>query len=288
MIMSPSVHFIKMHGAGNDYIYLDRMDPSLPPLPLSPSELALRMSPRHTSVGSDGLVLILPSEVADARMQMFNADGSEGNMCGNAIRCVGRHLYDKGYCRKDSLTVETKVGIKHLSLQIGTDGQVDTVTVDMGHASVAPSNIPLSSTYPLINTPLSVLGQTYLVTALSIGNPHVVTFVENPQSIDLPAVGSALEHHPFFPNRVNVEFARVIHNHALEIRVWERGSGETFACGTGACASVAAGVLQGRLSPDTPVTVRMKGGSLKITCATDLHLFMTGDAVRVYDGIYSL
>lgn len=286
--MKHLIHFTKMQGAGNDYIYLDRLDPSLPPLPLSPSELTRRMSPRHTAVGADGLVLILPSDVADARMQMFNADGSEGLMCGNAIRCVGKYLYDEGYCHKAQLTVETQAGIKQLDLHLGADGKVAAATVDMGQATLAPSAIPLSCDQPLIDAPVSALGQAYHLTALAVGNPHTVIFTDDPEAIDLPAVGSALEHHPLFPHRANVEFVRVINRHALEMRVWERGSGETLACGTGACASVAAAILLGHCPTDTPITVLMKGGSLAVTCSSDLCLSMTGDAVRVYDGIYAL
>lgn len=285
--MNHTISFIKMQGAGNDYIYLDRMDPALPPLPIEPSELALRMSPRRTSVGADGLVLILPSAVADARMQMFNADGSEGAMCGNAIRCVGKYLYDGGYCRKTALTVETKAGIKRLDLHLGVDEKVSSVTVDMGQADVDPSAVPLSCNLPLIDTPVSVLGQNFHVTALSVGNPHGVILVEDLQAIDLPAVGSALEHHPLFPHRANIEFVHPVDVRTLEMRVWERGSGETLACGTGACASVAAAVLLGRCPADVPITVHMRGGALTIVCTSDLHLKMTGDAVRVYDGIYT-
>ncbi len=274
-----------MQGAGNDYIYLDRMDPALPPLPLPPSELARRMSPRHTAVGADGLVLILPSNVADAQMQMFNADGSEGAMCGNAIRCVGKYLHDEGYCQKTALTVETKAGIKHLKLHLGKDGKVTAVTVDVGQASTTPADVPLACDAPVIDTPVSVLGQTYRLSALSVGNPHAVIFTDDPNVLDLPAVGSALEHHPLFPDRTNVEFVRVADRNTLDMRVWERGSGETFACGTGACASVAAAVLLGHCVPDTPITVRITGGKLTILCTPDLHLFMTGDAVRVYDGV---
>lgn len=286
--MTYPIRFTKMQGAGNDYIYLDRMDPTLPPLPLPPSELARRMSPRHTSVGADGLVLILPSRVADARMQMFNADGSEGMMCGNAIRCVGKYLYDNRYCAKEHLTIETKAGIKHLDLHLDEHVQVISATVDMGQASPSPGDIPLSCECPVIDTPVSVLGETHRITALSLGNPHAVIFTEDPTAIDLPKIGSALESHPLFPHRANIEFVRVVSHQTLEMRVWERGSGETMACGTGACAAVAAAVMLGHCSPDTPVTVRMPGGTLEITCTAHLRLSMTGDAVKVYDGIYEI
>ncbi len=286
--MAYPIHFTKMHGAGNDYIYLDRMDPVLPPLPISPSELARRMSPRRASVGADGLVLILPSTVADARMQMFNADGSEGSMCGNAIRCVGKYLHDEGYCPKTALTVETKSGIKHLELHLGTDGKVNTATVDMGQATTASADIPLTCATPLLDSPVSVTGQAFRLTALSVGNPHGVIFTEDPETVDLPKIGSALEHHPYFQDRANVEFVRLVNDRTLEMRVWERGSGETLACGTGACAAVTAAILLGYCPADTPITVRMKGGALTITCTADLHLSMTGEAVRIYDGIYHL
>ncbi|MBQ9780022.1 MAG: diaminopimelate epimerase [Clostridia bacterium] len=286
--MNHTISFTKMQGAGNDYIYLDRMDPTLPPLPLSPSELAYRMSPRRTSVGADGLVLMLPSAVADARMQMFNADGSEGSMCGNAIRCVGKYLHDRGYCPKNTLTIETRSGIKYLDLHLGADGKVSSATVDMGQACGEPSAVPLSCDLPLMNTPVSVSGVTYHITALSVGNPHAVLFVDDPEAVDLLTIGPALEHHPLFPDRVNVEFVRFANDHVLDMRVWERGSGETLACGTGACASVAAAVLMGLSPADTPITVRMKGGVLTITCTSDLRLSMTGEAVHVYDGVYFL
>ena len=286
--MTYPIHFTKMQGAGNDYIYLDRMDPTLPPLPVSPAELARRMSPRRTSVGADGLVLILPSKVADARMRMFNADGSEGSMCGNAIRCVGKYLHDEGYCPKTQMTIETEAGIKHLELHLDTIEKVTSATVDMGQATLDPSVIPLLCDLPLIDTPVSAFGQVFRLTALSTGNPHAVIFTEDLGIIDLPMIGSALEHHSLFPNRTNVEFVRVVNNHTLDMRVWERGSGETLACGTGACASVAAAVLLRHCFADTPITVRMKGGSLAIVCTPDLYLSMTGDAVRVYDGIYTL
>ena len=220
--------FTKMQGAGNDYIYLDRMDPLAPPMPISPSELARRMSPRHTSVGADGLVLILPSEVADARMRMFNADGSEGMMCGNAIRCVGKYLYDRAYCLKTDPTIETASGIKHLKLHPDAQGKIASVTVDMGVASWAPEDIPLSLSVPLRDTPLSVEGMTYRITALSVGNPHCVIFTEDILSIDPAEPGRALEQHPFFPEGVNVEFVQLINDHTLQMRVWERGSGETY------------------------------------------------------------
>ena len=283
--MKHLIHFTKMQGTGNDYIYLDRMDPTLPPLPDTPSMLARRLSPRHTSVGADGLVLILPSDVADARMQMFNADGSEGAMCGNAIRCVGKYLYDEGYVHKTELTVETLAGIKHLVLHTGDDGKVHSVTVDMGVASLSPGEIPLSCESPLIDAPVSVAGTTLRLTALSVGNPHTVIFTSDPYTVELSKIGFALEYHDLFPDRVNVEFVRIAHPTAMDMRVWERGSGETHACGTGACASVTAAVLLGHCPADTPVTVRMTGGTLTVHCTSDLRLFMTGDAVRVYDGV---
>ena len=286
--MKSFIHFTKMQGAGNDYIYIDRMDPALPPLPLSPSELARRMSPRHTSVGADGLVLILPSGSADARMQMFNADGSEGAMCGNAIRCVGKYLFENGYCRDTALTVETKSGIKHLTLHLNDQGHVTAVTVDMGQASTEPKAIPLSVDHPFIHAPLTLGDRIYHLTALSVGNPHAVIFVEDPDKVDLADIGSQLEHHPLFPSGANIEFVRPVDDHTLEMRVWERGSGETMACGTGACASVAAATLRSLCHTDTPVTVFMKGGTLTITCTQNLRLFMTGDAVKVYDGIYEI
>lgn len=286
--MTYPIHFTKMQGAGNDYIYLDRMDPTASPLPIPPSELARRMSPRRTSVGADGLVLILPSDIADARMQMFNADGSEGMMCGNAIRCVGKYLFDQGYCTQTVLTVETPSGIKRLTLHPGEDGKISSVTVDMGQATLDPAAIPLSCDSPLMDVPVSVCGNIYHLTALSMGNPHGVLFVDDLKSIDLPSVGAALEGHPYFSDRANIEFVRVLNGSALDMRVWERGSGETMACGTGACASVAAAVLLGHCSTDVPVFVRMRGGTLTIVCTPDLCLSMTGPAVHVFDGNFEI
>ncbi len=276
------INFTKMHGCGNDYIYVD----ARAGIPFDPCRLSAQMSPRHTSVGADGLVLICASDVADAKMRMFNLDGSEGMMCGNAIRCVGKYLYDNGITDKTELKIETKSGIKELSLAV-EDGEVTFVTVGMGKASFAAADVPvICGGGELIDAPVSVGGRTWRLTCVSMGNPHAVTFLDEVSCLDLEAIGPRFEHHEMFPERVNTEFVRVIDRQTLEMRVWERGSGETFACGTGACASAAAAVRLGFCDACVPVTVRLRGGELIITVDDEKNVTMTGGAVRVYDGVY--
>ncbi len=276
------IRFTKMHGIGNDYIYVNCMKEELP----DPGAVSVKMSPRHFSVGADGLVLICASDVADAKMRMFNADGSEGKMCGNAIRCVGKYLYDNGIVSKTKITVETLSGIKYLTLSV-TDGRVTSVDVDMGTAEIIPARIPvLFEGERMVNEPVTVDGREYRMTAVSMGNPHTVIFMDEVDSLPLEKLGPHFELHPLFPERVNTEFVRVIDAHTLQMRVWERGSGETFACGTGACATVVAAVLNGICPPDEPVTVRLIGGELKILCTRDLRVYMSGAAEKIYDGVY--
>ncbi len=276
------IEFTKMHGIGNDYIYVNCMKEELS----DPSAVSVAMSPRHFSVGADGLVMICHSEVADAKMRMFNADGSEGKMCGNAIRCVGKYLYDNGIVPKDVLTVETLSGIKTLCLNV-ENGKVATVKVDMGTAVTDPAFVPvLHFGTQMVNEPLAVNGREYRITAVSMGNPHAVIFTDDVDSLELTKIGPDFEHHPLFPDRVNTEFVRVIDDHTLQMRVWERGSGETFACGTGACATVVAAVLNGICIPDEEITVKLIGGDLKITCTNDRRVFMSGAAQKIYDGVY--
>lgn len=258
--------FTKMQGLGNDYIYLDCTGEIPDDLP----GLAVRLSDRHFGVGGDGLICICPSGTADFRMRMFNADGSEGKMCGNGIRCVGKFVYDKGLTDKTELTIETMAGIKQLTLH-NENGEVSTVTVDMG--------------VPLVEEPrvLKVRGRDYTVTPVSMGNPHIVTFLEEISSLDLPGLGPGFERHSALPGRVNTEFVRVADNSHLEMRVWERGSGETLACGTGACAVLAAAAASGRSRREA--VVRLPGGALELCWdGDDGHIYMTGPAVTVFEG----
>ena len=254
------IKFTKMHGIGNDYIYINCFEQKIE----DPQKLAIRMSPRRTSVGSDGLILICPSDIADAKMRMFNMDGSEGKMCGNGIRCVGKYLYDNGIAKKDVITVETLSGIKTLKIE-AKNGKAEFITVDMGKPILTPSDIPvIFYGERMVNEPLQIMGKEYRITAVSMGNPHAVVFCGNVQGLDLEKIGPAFENAPIFPERVNTEFIRVISGTELEMRVWERGSGETFACGTGACAAVVAAVLNGHCKRGEEITVRLKCGDLMI------------------------
>ena len=273
------IPFLKMHGLGNDYIFIDCFDAPIPDGP----DLARQMSRRRFSVGGDGLVLILPSEIADARMQMFNADGSEGKMCGNAIRCVGKYLWDSGRCQKENLTVETRSGIKSLRL-FPENGRVSQLEVEMGRADFTPAAIPILSAEPMICSTMIVSSVVYTVTCLSVGNPHCVVFTDDPDRLNLDKIGPAFEHHPLFPERTNTEFVRVDNPLSLTMRVWERGSGETFACGTGACAACAAAVRLGLSPADQPITVHLRGGELTITCRSDGEILMRGEARTAFTG----
>lgn len=273
-----------MHGCGNDYIYVDCRNGE----PDDPCALAAEMSPRHTSVGADGLVLICRSDVADAKMRMFNLDGSEGMMCGNAIRCVGKYLYDNGIVDKEHITVETRSGIKELTLTV-RGSTVREVTVGMGKASFRAEDIPvITDSDEFVGGEMTVAGRKWRVTCVSMGNPHAVTFVDDVASLELEKIGPLFEHNEMFPERVNTEFVRVIGRRNLEMRVWERGSGETFACGTGACAAVAAAVRDGICDAGVPVTVRLLGGCLSITVGESWDVTMAGGAVKVYDGVYEI
>ncbi|MBQ7641211.1 MAG: diaminopimelate epimerase [Acholeplasmatales bacterium] len=277
-----SIRFTKMHGCGNDYIYINCFNQNIN----DPEKLAIEMSERHFSVGSDGLVLIMPSNVADARMRMFNADGSEGNMCGNAIRCIGKYLYDNQIVSKDVVKVETLSGIKTLHLCIGDDGKVSSVTVNMGQASFKPEDIGLADDTEYINKKTIVKNKEYEITAVSMGNPHCVTYVDNVKILNLLKDGPFFENNPLFKNRVNTEFVKVISKNHLEMRVWERGSGETYACGTGACAICAASVKNGICDFNTEINVDLLGGTLKIKVLDDYTVMMTGPAKIVYEGVY--
>ena len=272
-------HFWKMHGIGNDYIYFDCFDW----FPSDPSAVAVTLSDRHFSVGGDGVVYICRSEKADGRMRMFNADGSEGKMCGNAIRCIGKFLYEVKGIRKDVLTVETESGVKTLVLT-AEDGIVQSVRVDMGAAELRPAQIPAAfAVERAVDVPLDVNGTQYRVTCVSMGNPHCVTFVDDPYALDLEKLGPQFEHHAAFPARVNTEFVRVDGRNELTMRVWERGSGETWACGTGACAAAVAGVLNGFCGQGEEITVHLRGGDLAV-CVTADVVFMTGPAAFAFEG----
>jgi len=270
--------FVKMHGIGNDYVYVDCFSHAVP----DPAALARRVSPRHTGIGSDGLILIRPSAVADARMEMYNADGSRGAMCGNGIRCVGKFVAERGLSRNNPLRIDTDSGIKTLQLE-SRGGVITRVMVDMGEPILDGPRIPVAAEGRVIDAPLEVAGVGYRVTCVSMGNPHCVLFVEDVESLDLEHLGPPFETHPFFPARVNTEFIRVESPTRLRMRVWERGSGETAACGTGACAALVAAVLTERA--ERRATLLLNGGDLDIEWrATDGHVFMTGDAAEVFRG----
>jgi diaminopimelate epimerase len=271
------LRFTKMHGIGNDYVYVDCFTEAVH----DPASLARRVSPRHTAIGSDGVILICPSQVADCRMEMYNADGSRGEMCGNGIRCVGKYAYDHGLVSKDSLRVETDAGTKVLRLQI-VSGRVHAVTVDMGEPILEGSRIPVAAEGRVINAPLDVHGTQYGITCVSMGNPHCVVFLPEVETLALEQIGPCFEHHPFFPKRVNTEFVQVIERNQLRMRVWERGSGETAACGTGACAALVAAVLNDQ--SERHAVLHLNGGDLDIEWSTDNHVFMTGQAEEVFSG----
>ena len=265
--MTNPIRFTKMHGAGNDYIYINSMAYPLE----NPEELAIKLSASHTGIGSDGLVLIGSSEKADFSMRIFNADGSEARMCGNASRCIGKYVYETGLTYKETVTLETLSGIKILQLAV-SNGTVTEVTVDMGTPEIIEPSIELEAD-----------GQTYTGTILSMGNPHLVIFVTNINDIDLPAIGPKLECHPLFPDRTNVEFVQVLKDDEVRMRVWERGSGITQACGTGACATAVAGVVCGKTQRKTKVI--MDDGPLTIHWDKDNgKVYMTGGAVTVFEG----
>ena len=271
--------FYKMHGIGNDYIYFDCMRAELD----NPEELAVRLSDRHFSIGGDGVILLCRSDVADCKMRMFNADGSEGKMCGNGVRCVGKLARDLGYVHGDTCTVETLSGIKTLEFTFGDDGKVSSAKVDMGAAVLGGRQIPsVFDGDKVVNVPLDVGGEKYNVTLVSMGNPHCVVFTE-PDGLDIEKTGKQFENHSAFPERINTEFVKVIGKNFLKMRVWERGSGETLACGTGACASAVAACLNGFCDKGEEITVALRGGNLKIVYADDT-VYMTGPATLAFTG----
>ena len=271
--------FTKMQGLGNDYVYVNCFQEKIE----NPSELAKFVSNRNFGVGADGLILIKPTPLADCEMEMYNADGSQGAMCGNGIRCVAKYVYDYGLVKKEVLTVATRSGIKTLHLTV-ENGKVSRVKVNMGSSVLDPDKIPIAAEEKrVLQMPFEVEGKIWKITGVSMGNPHAVTFVEDVRGLDLEKIGPGFEHHVAFPDRVNTEFVRVIDRHTAEMRVWERGSGETLACGTGACAVAVACILNGYT--EDRVTVKLLGGDLDIYWDREENLvYMTGPAVTVFDG----
>lgn len=271
--------FYKMHGIGNDYIYFDCMNGGID----NPHELAVRLSDRHFSIGGDGVILLCPSEIADCRMRMFNADGSEGKMCGNGIRCVGKLAHDLGYAKGEACRIETLSGIKALNFTLGEDGKVASARVDMGAAILRGRDIPSTlDGERIVNYPATVGGEKYNITLVSMGNPHCVVF-KDPDALDIEKIGPAFELNALFPERINTEFVKVVGRNELKMRVWERGSGETWACGTGACAAAVAAVLNGYAEKGERILVHLRGGDLQITC-TDECVFMEGGATLAFTG----
>lgn len=274
------ITFTKMHGCANDYVYIDCFQNDIQ----NYAELAIYLSDRHTGIGGDGVIYICPSDVADARMRMYNLDGSEGMMCGNGIRCVAKYVYDSGIAKKDVLHIETKSGIKICRVHV-ENGEVTTVTVDMGKAELVPAKIPVD--FPgdtAVKEKITVLDKEYEVTCVSMGNPHCVIFQkEDVDDLDLTRIGPKFEHHPLFPERVNTEFVNVLPDGSLKMRVWERGSGETWACGTGSCATGVAACLNGFANKNEDIVVHLRGGDLTIRY-TDETVFMTGAATTVFKG----
>ena len=276
--------FTKMHGIGNDYVYVNCFNETIK----DPSAVSKYVSDRHFGVGSDGLILIKPSKVADFQMDMYNADGSQGEMCGNGIRCVAKYVYDYGLTDKTNISVETLAGIKHLELTI-ENGKVALVKVNMGSPELVPEKIPVvAEGERAIDVPLEVKGKTYQMNGVSMGNPHCVIFMEEDvRELDLESMGPDFENHKRFPKRINTEFVNVLDENTLRMRVWERGSGETLACGTGACATAVAPILNGLVQKE--VTVKLLGGDLKIQWnGGDAPVYMTGPATTVFDGIITL
>lgn len=272
--------FIKMHGLGNDFVILNHYSGAS--LSMDYPELARKLCHRQFGIGGDGLVVILPSESADARMRIFNPDGTEPEMCGNGIRCFARYVYDQKIVRSNPMTVETGAGILKPKLHI-KDGQVEGVQVDMGEPVLRAKLIPvIGEGEPVVLQPITVLGETYKYTAVSMGNPHCVIFVEDFTKLDYERVGAEVETHPLFPRKTNVEFIQVNSPKEITMKVWERGAGPTLACGTGACASVVAGVLNERL--ERAVSVHLPGGTLKIEWGLDNHVYMMGPAAYVFEG----
>ena len=276
--------FTKMQGCANDYIYLDCRKSGVPE---NIAALSEKLSRRHFSIGADGIICICAAQTAgaDGMMRIFNADGSEAMMCGNATRCIGKYVYDMGMTDKTEISLETNSGIKYLTLYPGADNKIESVKVDMGKAILVPKDIPVNSDLDrFIAQPVTVDGKEYAMTCVSMGNPHAIVFLPDVDSLDLEKIGPSFEHHPLFPDRVNTEFVRVIDDHTLQMRVWERGSGETFACGTGTCATVVAAVLNGYCKMEEEILVHLRGGDLRIIYHEDETVTMIGPATYVFEG----
>lgn len=275
--------FTKMHGCGNDYIYVNCLEETVK----EPERTAIYVSDRHFGIGSDGLILIYPSEIADFRMAMYNADGSEGKMCGNGVRCIAKYVYDYGLTDKKQISIETLGGIKYLDLTV-EEGKVVQVKVDMGAPILTPEDIPVKlGENDCVGVPLQVDGRECEITAVSMGNPHAVVFVEDTERLPLEQIGPQFEHHEAFPDRINTEFVQVLNKKEVNMRVWERGSGETLACGTGACATVVACVLNGKT--ENEITVHLLGGDLLLNYDKENQtVWMTGPAAVICDGEISL
>lgn len=271
--------FTKMHGIGNDYIYIDCLNQALK----NPSKCAKLWSDRHFGIGSDGLVLILPSKIADFKMDIYNSDGSLAEMCGNAVRCIGKYLYENKLVNKDKILLETRSGIKELKLYI-EDNKVNTVKVDMGVPILEPSKIPVNLKLDkILNYPLTIADKSYNINCVSMGNPHTVIITnDNLDNLDIKKLGPVIENHNLFPNRTNVEFINIIDKNNIKIRVWERGAGETLACGTGACASFVVSVLNNYCERE--IDAHLKGGNLFLEWDKSNHIFMTGSATKVFEG----
>lgn len=275
--------FTKMHGLGNDYVYVNCFEEKID----NPPAVARFVSDRHFGIGSDGLIMINPSKTADFEMEMYNADGSRGEMCGNGIRCVAKYVYDYGLTDKTQISVETLGGIKYLDLTV-EDGKVSLVKVDMGKPELEADLIPIiSEREQVIDEPIEVDGKEYHMTGVSMGNPHAVIYVDDVKGLDLEKIGPKFENHERFPKRINTEFVHCIDRQTVEMRVWERGSGETLACGTGACAVAVSSILNNLT--DTQVTVKLLGGDLQIEWDQEKnHVFMTGPAKVVFDGVIDI
>ena len=273
----------KMHGIGNDYVYVNCFEESVK----NPAEVSKFVSDRHFGIGSDGLILISPSAIADFRMNIYNADGSQAEMCGNGIRCVAKYVYDYGLTDKTEISVETLAGIKYLRLQV-ENGKVASVEVNMGAPILEPKEIPDAvEESPVVNVPVEVKGKIYHMTCVSMGNPHAIIFMNNVKDLDIAAIGPYFENHTVFPKRTNTEFVEVLDRNTVNMRVWERGSDETLACGTGACATTVACILNDKT--ENEVTVHLLGGDLKIRWDREANqVYMTGPATVVFDGEITL
>jgi diaminopimelate epimerase len=274
--------FVKMHGAGNDYVYMDGFQESI----ADPAALAIEVSNRNFGIGSDGLILILPSSVADVKMRMFNSDGSEAEMCGNGVRCVAKYAYDHGLVSKEVVSIETGAGVLTLQLYLNPAGRIDKVRVNMGRPRLTRGEIPLTGdpAEQVINVPLTILDRTFAITCVSMGNPHCVIFVDDVENFPVEKYGSIIESHPLFPKRTNVEFVEVRSRNEVRQRTWERGAGETLACGTGASAVLVAGVLTG--CTERSIRNLLAGGELELEWSESGEVYMTGPAVEVFSGEY--